>query len=67
MPESRHLPPGQRLALESRDASSKVKATFGSKLMLERRRDLPAINNERAKLEQEMQGGLFALPEVRAA
>lgn len=52
---------GQRLALETRDASSKVKATFGSKLMHERRLELPVIKAERAVLESVMQQSLFGL------
>lgn len=51
----------QRLALEARDAGSKVRASFGSHLMLDRKRELPAIKDERAKLETEMQPGLFRL------
>lgn len=50
----------KRLALESRDAGSKQKATLGSRLMHERRRELPAINSERANLEAAMQPLLFA-------
>lgn len=44
-----------RLALETRDAASYVRAQFGSGLMNQRRRDLPAIKTERARLEEEMQ------------
>jgi phage regulator Rha-like protein len=47
------------LMLEQRDAGSKARASIGSKLMLERKRDLPAISAERALLEHEIQPGLL--------
>lgn len=49
----------QRLALETRDASSREKASIGSALMHDRRRQLPAIRDERAALEVAMQATLF--------
>jgi hypothetical protein len=49
-----------RMALETRDAGSRVRAQFGSSLMNQRRRELPAIKTERARLEEEMQQKLFA-------
>ena len=49
-----------RMALETRDAASKVRAQFGSGLMNQRKRELPAIKTERAALDAKMQGGLFA-------
>ncbi|WCM86649.1 Rha family transcriptional regulator [Acidovorax sp. NCPPB 3576] len=48
----------RRLALETRDASSAAKASIGSRLMLDRKKDLPAIKAERAYLAAEMQPGL---------
>lgn len=50
-----------RLALEKRDETSKVRAQFGSGLMNDRRRELPSIRTERARLEAEMQQRLFAV------
>ncbi len=50
----------QRLALETRDASSREKASIGSALMHDRRRQLPAIRDERAALDVAMQATLFA-------
>lgn len=47
------------LELEQRDASSKVRASFGSRLMLERKREKPGIAAERALLEYEIQPGLL--------
>ena len=49
----------QRMALEKRDATSFMWASFGSRRMLERRRELPALNEERARLDQAIQ------PELR--
>lgn len=51
----------RRLGLEAKDATSKALASAGSRLMLDRKRELPAIKDERAKLETEMQPGLFRL------
>lgn len=45
----------QRLALEKRDANSFAWASFGSRRMLDRRRELPAITEERARLDQKLQ------------
>jgi Rha family phage regulatory protein len=45
----------QRMALEKRDASSFEWASFGSRRMLERRRDLPSIVSERARLDEKIQ------------
>lgn len=49
----------KRLALEVRDANSKVKASFGSKLLHQRRRELPVIRSERAELDAAMQPDLL--------
>lgn len=49
----------RRLALETRDASSRGKAQVGARFMCERRWDLPKFRSERASLEAEMQAGLF--------
>jgi Rha family phage regulatory protein len=48
----------RRLALETRDATSAAKASIGSHLMLDRKKDLPGIRAERASLAAEMQPGL---------
>lgn len=52
----------QRLSLEKRDATSFMWAQFGSKLMLNRKKEIPQIRDERADLEDHMQGRLFATP-----
>lgn len=49
----------QRLALEKRDATSFMWASFGSKLMNERKRELPGMRTERDRLERESQPHLF--------
>ncbi len=49
----------QRMALEKRDATSFMWASFGSRRMLDRRRELPAITEERARLDEAIQ------PELR--
>lgn len=49
----------QRLDLEKREATSFMWASFGSKRMLERRREKPLLDNERAIMERVMQPGLF--------
>ena len=41
----------QRLDLEKRDQTSFAWASFGSRKMLDRRRELPGIRTERARLE----------------
>ena len=45
----------QRMALEKRDANSFMWASFGSRRMLERQRELPAIRGERERLEKAIQ------------
>ena len=49
----------QRLALEARDAGSKVRASYGSHLMLDRKRELPQIHSERQRLDALMNPPLF--------
>lgn len=49
----------QRLNLEKRDETTSMWAKFGSKLMLKRKKALPEIRGERARLEEDMQGRLF--------
>lgn len=49
----------RRQELEIRDAESKVRASFGSHLMLERKRDIPDIDLERALLKSQMEPPLF--------
>ena len=46
-------------ALISREVASEVRASFGSNLMLERKRELPSLNDERAKLENKIQPSLL--------
>lgn len=48
----------RRLAVETRDATSHAKASIGSRLMLDRKKELPAIKAERAFLNSEMQPSL---------
>lgn len=48
----------QMQALIAREVESKVRASFGSHLMLERKRDIPAFDKERARLEAEIQPAL---------
>lgn len=50
----------QRLELEKRDATTFMWASFGSKRMLDRRKELPAIREERASLQEKMEPTLFA-------
>lgn len=45
----------QMHALIAREVDSKVRASFGSHLMLERKREIPGIGAERARLEAEIQ------------
>jgi hypothetical protein len=52
---------GRRIALETRDATSKDRASIGSHLMHARRRELPAIVQERSALEAAMQADLFLI------
>ena len=49
----------QRLQLEKRDATTFMWASFGSRLMTDRKRELPSIRNDRERLEHEMQPALF--------
>lgn len=49
----------QRMALEKRDATSFMWASFGAKRMNERRRELPGIKTDRERLESKMQPILF--------
>ncbi|MBU9380635.1 KilA-N domain-containing protein [Burkholderia gladioli] len=45
----------QMLELERRDESSKVRASFGSHLMLQRKREKPSIEKERERLATALQ------------
>ena len=49
----------QRMALEKRDATSFMWASFGAKRMNERRRELPSLKTDRERLESKMQPILF--------
>lgn len=49
----------QRLMLEKRDSTSFMWAQFSSKLMLNRKRELPSIRTDRERLEHDMQPPLF--------
>lgn len=49
----------KRQELEIRDAESRVRASFGSRLMLERKREIPEFDSERAALELAMNPPLF--------
>lgn len=49
----------QMLDLERRDASSQSWASFGSKCMLERKKDKPLIENERSLLNERIQPTLL--------
>lgn len=51
----------QRLELEKRDATSFMWASFGSRRMLDRRKELPDIKETREKLESKMQPALFVV------
>lgn len=48
----------RRMKLETRDATSAAKASVGSRLMLECKKDLPTLKQERAVLESAMQPAL---------
>lgn len=48
----------QMQALIAREVESKVRASFGSHLMLERKREIPVFDRERIKLEKEIQPAL---------
>lgn len=45
----------QRLELEKKDATTFMWASFGSKCMTQRKKELPAIRDERRELEEKMQ------------
>lgn len=49
----------RRMALETKDATSAAKASFGSRLMLDRKRELPSIKAERAMLDAAIQPSLL--------
>ncbi|WP_108374885.1 Rha family transcriptional regulator [Limnohabitans sp. T6-5] len=49
----------QMLDLERRDANSQSWASFGSKCMLERKRDKPLLENERSLLQDRIQPSLL--------
>lgn len=49
----------QMHALIAQEVESKVRASFGSHLMLERKRDIPMLESERRRLEAEIQPALF--------
>lgn len=49
----------QMQALISREVESKVRATFGSHLMLERKREIPQFDEERYRLESQIQPSLL--------
>ena len=50
----------QRLELEKKDATSFMWASFGSKLMINRKKELPDIRETRERLSHEMEPGLFS-------
>lgn len=50
----------QRLELEKKDATSFMWASFGSKLMTNRKKELPDIRETRERLSSEMEPGLFS-------
>lgn len=49
----------QMQALIAREVESKVRASFGSHLMLERKREIPHFRDERYRLESEIQPSLL--------
>ncbi len=49
----------QMQAVIAREVESKVRASFGSHLMLERKREIPMLDSERVRLERELQPALF--------
>ena len=49
----------QMQALIAREVESKVRASFGSHLMLERKREIPYFRDERERLEHEIQPSLL--------
>lgn len=48
----------QMQALIAQEVESKIKASFGSRLMLDRKRELPFFESEHQRLEQVIQPGL---------
>lgn len=46
-------------ALISREVASEVRASFGSRLMTDRKRELPSLSEERAELENQLQPSLL--------
>ncbi len=46
-------------ALISREVASEVRASFGSRLMADRKKELPALNEERDELENQIQPSLL--------
>lgn len=52
----------QRLELEKKDATTFMWASFGSKCMNQRKKELPSIRNERRELEEKMQPQLALVP-----
>ena len=49
----------QMQVLIAREVESKVRASFGSHLMLERKRDIPFFESQREQLENQIQSTLF--------
>lgn len=49
----------QMHSLIARESESKVRASFGSHLMLKRKREIPDFEHERCRLESEIQPALF--------
>ena len=49
----------QMQALIAQEVESKVRASLGSHLMLERKREIPMLDSERVRLERELQPALF--------
>lgn len=52
----------QRLAIEARDANSFARAQIGAHLMLDRKRELPAIRDTRDRIDAALQPALFGVP-----
>lgn len=55
----------QRLALEKKDATSFMWASFGAQRMVERKKALPGIRETRERLLSEMEPKLFGAPELQ--
>jgi Rha family phage regulatory protein len=51
----------QMQALIAKEVDSKVRASFGAHLMLQRKRQIPSINRERDLLERQLQPHLFSI------